>query len=310
MEILEIPGYSEFEKLEIALQFIIPKQMEENGLLGSSVKIKDDAILEIIRYYTMESGVRSLEREIAGTIRKLAESAVSKGFAEKDKKKISDYKCIVSAKSLNRIIGKRKYDNDLVFAETVSGIALGLAWTEMGGTVMPVEVSCFPGDGELILTGNLGDVMKESARAALTYLRAHSDLFNLSANVFKAKSFHIHVPEGAIPKDGPSAGITLASAIISALLKKPLNQLWAMTGEITLTGRILAIGGLKEKILAAHRNKIKKVLLPEANRKDIDEIPPEVMKNTEIVFVSTIEQAFKILLPGNRILKKKRNFKK
>jgi ATP-dependent Lon protease len=296
MELIEIPGYSEYEKLEIAKHFIIPKQIVENGLGGSAVRIRDDAVLEIVRHYTMESGVRSLEREIAHVVRKTAESAVSAGFAGGDKP-LADFKRAIGASSLQKLIGKRRHENDLVFSEPGPGLACGLAWTEMGGTVLPVEASGFEGEGELILTGNLGDVMKESARAALTYIRAHSAEYGLSSKNFAGRTLHIHVPEGAIPKDGPSAGITLAAAIASALTEKALAPGWAMTGEITLTGRILAIGGVKEKLLAAHRNKIYKVLLPEANRKDIDDIPSEVASMLELRFTSSIADAFATLLP-------------
>jgi len=299
MELIEIPGYSEYEKLEIAKNFIVPKQMTENGLGGSGLRIRDDAILEIIRHYTMESGVRSLERQIAHVIRKTAEQAVNAGFAT-GVKPIVDFKRSIGAASLQKLIGKRRHENDLVFSEPGPGLACGLAWTEMGGTVLPVEASGFEGEGELILTGNLGDVMKESARAALTYLRAHANDYGLSTKNFSGRTMHIHVPEGAIPKDGPSAGITLAAAIASALTERPLSPGWAMTGEITLTGRILAIGGVKEKILAAHRNKIYKVLLPEANRKDIEDIPAEVATAMEFRFTSTIADAFTILLPDAR----------
>jgi len=296
MEVIEIPGYSEYEKLEIAKHFIVPKQIRENGLGDSGLRIRDDAVLEIVRHYTMESGVRSLEREIARVVRKTAERAVADGYAGGEKR-ISDFKRIVGASSLRKLIGKRRHENDLVFTEPGPGLACGLAWTEMGGTVLPVEASGFEGEGELILTGNLGDVMKESARAALTYLRAHAAEYGLSAKSFSKRTLHIHVPEGAIPKDGQSAGITLAAAIASALTERPLSPGWAMTGEITLTGRILAIGGVKEKILAAHRNKIAKVLLPEANRKDIDDIPSEVAQGMELRFCSTIADAFSVLLP-------------
>jgi ATP-dependent Lon protease len=296
MEVIEIPGYSEYEKLEIAKHFILPKQIAENGLGGSGVRIRDDAVLEIVRHYTMESGVRSLEREIAKVVRKVAATAVSGGFAD-GTKDIADFKRVVGASTLPRLLGKRRHENDLVFLEPGLGLACGLAWTEMGGTVLPVEASGYEGEGELILTGNLGDVMKESARAAVTYLRAHASEYGLSSKNFVGRTLHIHVPEGAIPKDGPSAGITLAAAIASALTGRSLAPGWAMTGEITLTGRILAIGGVKEKILAAHRNKIYQVMLPEANRKDIDDIPPEVARSMQFRFTSTIADAFTVLLP-------------
>lgn len=296
MEVIEIPGYSEYEKLEIARHFIIPKQLEENGLADSRVSFRNDAVLEIIRHYTMESGVRSLEREIAHVIRKIAQKAVDKGFA-REPSRISEFSCTVSAKGIPGLLGKRVHDDDLVYRDPNPGVAYGLAWTEMGGTLLPVETSAFEGDGELILTGNLGDVMKESARAALSYIEARAPSFGLSPADFRRKTLHIHVPEGAIPKDGPSAGITLAASLLSALTGVPVLPGYAMTGEITLTGRVLPIGGVKEKLLAAHRNKFSKVLLPEGNRKDMDDVPKEVSSDTELVFVSTVEEALKALFP-------------
>lgn len=296
MEVIEIPGYSEYEKLEIARHFIIPKQLEENGLSDSRVSFRNDAVLEIIRHYTMESGVRSLEREIAHVIRKIAQKAVDKGFA-REPSRISEFSCTVSAKGIPGLLGKRVHDDDLVYRDPNPGVAYGLAWTEMGGTLLPVETSAFEGDGELILTGNLGDVMKESARAALSYIEARAPSFGLSPADFRRKTLHIHVPEGAIPKDGPSAGITLAASLLSALTGVPVLPGYAMTGEITLTGRVLPIGGVKEKLLAAHRNKFSKVLLPEGNRKDMDDVPKEVSSDTELVFVSTMEEALKALFP-------------
>jgi len=296
MEVIEVPGYSEYEKLEIAKHFIVPKQIAENGLGGSSLRLRDDALLEIIRHYTMESGVRALEREIARVVRKTAEIAVRGGYANGGKD-IASFKRVIGGPSLPRLLGKRRHENDLVFKEPAVGVACGLAWTELGGTVLPVEASSFKGEGELILTGNLGDVMKESARAALTYLRAHGESYGLSPDDFAGRTIHVHVPEGAIPKDGPSAGITLAAAIASALTGRSLCPGWAMTGEITLTGRILAIGGVKEKILAAHRNAITNVLLPEANRKHIDDIPKEVAQAMRFHFSSSIADAFTVLLP-------------
>jgi ATP-dependent Lon protease len=304
METIEIPGYSEFEKLEIAKHFIIPKQLAENGLAGSGVALRDEAVLELIRHYTMESGVRSLEREIARVIRKTAEAAVEDGCADLPEgategpvKGVSGFKRVLKADSIRKLLGKHRHELDLVFKEPGSGLACGLAWTELGGTVLPVEAALFEGEGELILTGNLGDVMKESARAALTYLRSQGAQFGLAAKDFSGKTLHVHVPEGAIPKDGPSAGITLTAAILSALRAQPLEPGWAMTGEITLTGRLLAIGGVKEKVLAAHRNKVYKILLPEANRKDLDDVPPELGKDTRFSFASTVAEALAILAP-------------
>lgn len=299
MEVIEIPGYSEYEKLEIAKHFIVPKQIEENGLAKTGFKIRDDAILEIIRHYTMESGVRSLEREIAKVVRKTAVKALEAGFGKigtEAQKEINTFKRIIGAATLPKLLGKRLHEKDLLFRDNAIGVACGLAWTELGGSVLPVEAACFKGTSELILTGNLGDVMKESARAALTFIRSNSEHYGLSSADFEDRTIHVHVPEGAIPKDGPSAGITLVAAISSAFSGKALVPGWAMTGEITLSGRILPIGGVKEKLLAAHRNAIKKILLPDANKKDLDDIPKEVKQDLSLYFVANINDALKLLL--------------
>jgi ATP-dependent Lon protease len=295
MEVIEIPGYSENEKLEIARHFIIPRQLAENGLAGSGLRIRDEAIREVIRHYTMESGVRNLEREIARMIRKSAEKAVEAGFAA-NPDGVAGFRRIVKASTVPSLLGKRKHEHDLIFADPGTGLACGLAWTEQGGTVLPVEVTVFEGEGELILTGNLGDVMKESARTALSFIRSNAGLYGLEAKDFSGRTVHVHVPEGAIPKDGPSAGITLVAAILSAFVGRPVAAGWAMTGEITLTGRILAIGGVKEKVLAAHRNKVLRVLLPEANRKDLEDVPAETARVMEFRFAGTISAALEILL--------------
>ncbi len=297
MELIEIPGYSEFEKLAIAKSYIVPRQLEENGLGGSKVRVRDDAILEIVRHYTMESGVRNLEREIARAIRKTAEDAVSKGYAAKPDG-VASFARTIGAKSVPALLGKRHREDDLVWKESRPGVAYGLAWTELGGTLLPVEASVFDGEGDLILTGNLGDVMKESARAAISWIESRAADFGLSYEDFKRKTLHVHVPEGAIPKDGPSAGITLVSCVLSALTGVALEPLWAMTGEITLTGRVLAIGGVKEKVLAAHRSHMRNILLPEANRKDMDDVPKEVRDAIEFHFVDSIGDALERLFAG------------
>ncbi|HUX36854.1 MAG TPA: endopeptidase La [Rectinemataceae bacterium] len=296
MEIIEIPGYSEFEKLAIAKRYIVPKALKAAGFGNANLSFRDEAILEIVRHYTMESGVRNLEREISRLARKLAREAVAKGLAG-DAERLAAWSTIVTAKRVAKLLGKRRRDEDLLVRESRPGVANGLAWTETGGTILPIEASVFSGGEGLILTGNLGDVMKESARAALTYIRAHAPDFGLGEKNFAKKAIHIHVPEGAIPKDGPSAGIALASALLSALSGKSLRAGIAMTGEITLTGRLLAIGGVKEKLLAGHRNGIGTILLPEGNRKDLDDIPREVRDNVELVFVSTIDEAIARLFP-------------
>jgi ATP-dependent Lon protease len=303
MEIIEIPGYSEYEKLEIAKKFIVPKQVAESGLGGASISIADGAILEIIRHYTMESGVRSLEREIARIVRKLAQEAVEQGLAT-DPEKLALWSAAVDEKKAAALLGKRRREDDVLFKERRPGVAYGLAWTEAGGTLLPVESLVFEGSDGLILTGNLGDVMKESARAALSFIRSKAADFGLAEEDFRKKTVHIHVPEGAIPKDGPSAGITLIASLLSAFRGVPLEPGRAMTGEITLTGRVLPIGGVKEKVLAAHRSAMRTIILPEENRKDLDDIPAEVQEVTSFVFVTEVEEALAALFADKALAPK------
>ena len=343
MEVIEIPGYTEYEKLKIAEGFIIPKQIEENGLSWADIRFRKDGILHIIQNYTMESGVRNLEREIAQIVRKLAREAVRKGYARqkppspqpKERDAASSlpppsavreatpiqspqgetpqthplpsesdsephkppFRVVLTAKNVSRYLGNPKHRRDILYKATRPGLAYGLAWTELGGTILPVEAVVFEGKGELLLTGSLGDVMKESALTAFSFLKSTASHFKLSSQFYKDKDVHIHIPEGAIPKDGPSAGITITSALLSAFSGQCVNPGIAMTGEITLTGKLLPIGGVKEKVLAAHRNRIPKVLLPEENRKDIDEIPKEVVSSLEFIFVDTILEALRALFP-------------
>ena len=306
MEIIPIPGYTDFEKLRIAQDFIIPKQLEENGLSWADVQFQKSAILKIIRSYTMESGVRNLEREIGNTIRKIARKAIKAGFSSQSKKhEDSVFKSIVTEKSIKKYLGNEKYQEDLIFTDSRPGLAYGLAWTEQGGTLLPIEVAVFEGREQLILTGNLGEVMKESAQTALSFLHSHYNRYNLPSDFYRVNNIHVHVPEGAIPKDGPSAGITITSAILSALTGISVRSGYAMTGEITLTGRILPIGGVKEKVLAAYRNKMMNVLLPQGNKKDIDELPKEVRNTISFVFPDSIEEAIEILFPGAFLTRKK-----
>ena len=309
MEIIEIPGYTEFEKVKIAERFIIPKQLEENGLAGASIQFRESALLKIIRNYTMESGVRNLEREIAGIIRKIAREAVKKGLAKPPGQEpgetekpaeggLGSFRKTVTDRSLARYLGKEHFLEDTVKKEPRIGLVYGLAWTELGGTMLPVEVAVLDGSGDLILTGSLGEVMKESARTALSFLRSQAEQYDIPDNLSKEKDIHIHVPEGAIPKDGPSAGITITAALLSSITGKLVRESFAMTGEITLSGRILAIGGLKEKVLAAHRNKMDHVLLPGMNRKDLDDLPKEVRNSMTFHFADTILDALNILFPS------------
>ena len=281
MEIIRIPGYTEDEKLNIARQFLVKKQIRFNGLTEEQVKFSDQSILQIIRRYTREAGVRNLEREIASICRKVAREVVK----EPERGEIK-----VTAKRVNSYLGVPKYRYGVAEEADEIGLATGLAWTEVGGEMLLTEVLILPGRGQLILTGKLGDVMQESAQAALSYVRSRAVRLGLSEKFYRKVDIHVHVPEGAIPKDGPSAGITLTTAIISALVKKPVRRDMAMTGEITLRGRVLPIGGLKEKIMAAHRGNIKTVIIPKDNEKDIKEIPPRILKALKIVSVDHMDE--------------------
>jgi ATP-dependent Lon protease len=302
MEIIEIPGYGENEKLAIAKRFLVPKELEENGLGGAKVSFTDESLREIIRRWTMESGVRGLEREIARALRRIAREAVKKYRDSGTEKNLEDFRRIIKPGDLEKLLGRRKFKKDLVFKEERIGVTYGLAWTETGGAMLPVETRGFEGNGELIITGNLGDVMKESARIALSWLRSAAENYRFRRDIAKT-DFHIHVPEGAIPKDGPSAGITLASSLLSTLCRTAPRPGTAMTGELTLTGRILPIGGLKEKVLAAIRNGMDKILLPEDNREDWEELDEDIREAVPAEFVETAEEAFTLLF-GTEILKK------
>jgi ATP-dependent Lon protease len=305
MEIIEIPGYGENEKLAIAKKFLVPKELNENGLAKAKITFKDEAILEIIRHWTMESGVRSLEREIARCVRRVAKAAVNREYGKSADKPIENFKKNIGREDLEKLLGRRKYKNDVVFKEARIGVSYGLAWTETGGTMLPVETIRFDGSGESIITGNLGDVMKESARIAISYLRSVQDRYSFLVKDMAKTDFHIHVPEGAIPKDGPSAGITLAASLLSTLCQIKPKPGIAMTGELTLTGRILPIGGLKEKLLAAIRNGMEEVLLPVDNREDWEELNEDIKKFLKVHFVDNAWDAFGILFPKG-ILRTKR----
>ncbi|MDR3147269.1 MAG: endopeptidase La [Treponema sp.] len=294
MEIIEIPGYGENEKLAIAKRFLVPKELEENGLKDAQLSLSDESLRDIIRYWTMESGVRALEREIARVFRRIAREAVKKNFGSSAEKPLSGFKRSVRPADLEKLLGRRKYKRDLVFKEARVGVSQGLAWTETGGAMLPVETRGFEGDGELIITGNLGDVMKESARIALSWLRGAKEQYRFRLNI-AATDFHIHVPEGAIPKDGPSAGITLAASLLSTLCHTAPRPGVAMTGELTLTGRILPIGGLKEKLLAAVRTGMERVILPEGNRDDWEELDQDIREAMPVEFVENAEDAFTLL---------------
>ncbi len=288
MEIINLPGYLEHDKLEIALRHLIPKQLKSHGLAPSRVVFKKEAILEIIRNYTSEAGVRNLEQQIASICRKLARGTVAR---KQDKKRPP--KATVNEKKVQELLGVEKYRDHTLDRRNKIGSVNGLAWTSTGGTILSIDVAMMLGKNNLQLTGQLGDVMKESAQAALTYVRANSKLFNISEDFFDKHELHIHIPEGAIPKDGPSAGLSMAVAIISLLTKKPVRHDLAMTGEITLRGEVYAIGGLNEKLLAAQRNRLSTVLIPEDNAPDLVEIPDKVKEGLRIKTVKTIDEALK-----------------
>ncbi|KAF0123908.1 MAG: ATP-dependent Lon protease [bacterium] len=300
MEIIRIAGYTELEKLNIAKKFLILKQIEAHGLADKNVVFSLHAILGVIRRYTREAGVRNLEREIASICRKVAKEVVKKG---------KNTKISIQSSSLQKYLGIPKYRYGKVEEDDTVGLATGLAWTELGGELLAIEVTVMPGKGKLTVTGKLGDVMQESAHAALSYVRSRAELLDLERNFYQNVDIHIHVPEGAIPKDGPSAGITIATSITSALIKKPVRKDIAMTGEITLRGRILPIGGFKEKVLAAHRGGIKTIIIPKENEKDIKEVPARILKTVDIVMVEHMDEVLKRALilddPDNFMKKKK-----
>jgi ATP-dependent Lon protease len=284
MEIIRIAGYTELEKLSIAKKYLMEKQKESNGLTTDNLVFTDNALLGVIRHYTKEAGVRNLEREIAAICRKVAVEVVRKD---------RNAHIQVGSKSLHKYLGPVKFRYGKAEAEVKIGVTTGLAWTELGGELLATEVTIMPGKGQLIITGKLGDVMQESAQAAMSYVRSRAMELGLERDFYQKLDVHIHVPEGAIPKDGPSAGITMATSLVSALMKMPVYNDLAMTGEITLRGNVLPIGGLKEKVLAAHRAGIKKVLIPAENEKDIEEIPSTVLKTVEIELVSHMDQVLR-----------------
>ncbi|MBC8420748.1 MAG: endopeptidase La [Proteobacteria bacterium] len=284
MEVIRLPGYTEIEKLNIAKQFLVKKQIDQNGLEHQNISFTDKAILAIIRTYTSEAGVRNLEREISSICRKVAKEVVKNG-----KSTIIS----VKARSIQKYLGVPKYRYGRTEEKNTIGVTTGLAWTDVGGEILQTETTIMPGKGNLVLTGKLGEVMRESAQAALSYVRSRARNFKLPDNFYEKIDIHVHVPEGAIPKDGPSAGITIATSIVSALTRNPVNRNIAMTGEITLRGRILPIGGLKEKILAAHRAGVTKVLIPIENKKDIAEIPAKILKKVEIGLVEHMDDVLR-----------------
>ncbi|MCH7828157.1 MAG: endopeptidase La, partial [Bacteroidetes bacterium] len=298
MEIIELPGYLSYDKIEIAKRHILPKQLKLHGLDKKNIKITDDAIKIIISEYTREAGVRNLERELAAICRKLARDIVVNESTNGKKKKKQKY--LVDDKKVVEYLKIPRFRKSLHNKEAKVGSVTGLAWTSVGGELLTVDVTIMAGSGKLTLTGQLGDVMKESAQAALSYIRSNARKFKLKPNFLKGKEIHIHLPEGAIPKDGPSAGITLSMALLSALSGKPASNNIAMTGEITLRGNVLPIGGLTEKLLAAKRNKIKTVLIPFQNKIDLKEMQPEVKEGLRIIPIKYIEDAIPYIFPPKR----------
>ena len=284
MELIEVTSYTENEKLHIAREHLVPKQMKKNGLKKDQLSISDEALSMVIRSYTREAGVRNLERKIGEICRKAA-----RAIYEKEKKKVS-----VTKKNLEQYLGTEKYSFEHANETDEVGIVRGLAWTSVGGDTLEIEVNVMPGKGEFRLTGQLGDVMKESAQAGISYIRSVSEDYQIPEDFFQKHDIHIHIPEGAVPKDGPSAGITMATAMLSAITGKRVRADVAMTGEITLRGRVLPIGGLKEKLLAAKNAGIREVCVPEKNRKDVEEISGEIRKGLKIVYVEKMDEVLRV----------------
>jgi ATP-dependent Lon protease len=289
MEVLRLHGYTEPEKVEIAKQFLVVKQMAQAGLTDKNIKFTDDAITAIIRSYTREAGVRNLEREIGNVCRKVARKVVKEG---------PNYNITITGENVADFLGVLKFRDTLANEKSEVGLVTGLAWTEVGGSILSTEVTVVDGKGKLTLTGKLGDVMQESAQAAMSYVRSRAARLGLPRDFYRNLDIHVHVPEGAIPKDGPSAGITIATAIASALSKIPVRRDIAMTGEITLRGKVLPIGGLKEKLLAAHRAGVFEAVLPKDNEKDIAEVPENLRNQMKLHFVETMDQVLQLALEG------------
>jgi len=286
MEIINIPGYTEYEKLQIAQLFLLPKQLDNHGFKKDDIEISEKAMKKIIKEYTHEAGVRSLEKEVSSICRKVALNVV---YFKKNKNK----KVKITLKNLEKYLGIPKYKIDKIEKEDTVGLATGLAWTEIGGEVLSVETIVMPGKGKLTLTGQLGDVMQESGKAALTYARSRAAKFKINNKFYENCDIHVHIPEGAIPKDGPSAGITMATSLISSLTDIPIRKDVAMTGEITLRGRVLPVGGLKEKILAAYQFGIKTIIIPQDNIKNLEDLPNDIKKRLKFVMVKNVDEVLK-----------------
>jgi ATP-dependent Lon protease len=290
MEVIRLSGYTEEEKLVIARRHLVPRQLEANGLKHGQIDFSENALRTIISRYTREAGLRGLERSIARVCRKIARQ-----FAQGRRRRVR-----VIASSLESYLGPAPITREGAMEADQVGAATGLAWTEAGGDVLFIEATTMSGHGKLILTGQLGEVMKESAQAALSYARAKADELGIAGDYFETRDVHVHVPEGSIPKDGPSAGITMAAAMLSAFTNRPIRSNVAMTGEITLRGNVLPVGGVKEKVLAARRSGIRTVVLPAANRKNLDEIPRGLLRDVDLVFVKHILEVFEVALADSR----------
>jgi len=286
MEVIRIPGYTEDEKINIADKFLLPKQIKENGIKQGELDITDGTIKQIIRSYTREAGVRNLEREISKISRKVVKQVVN---GEKQKVTVND-------KNISDFLGIKKFKYGEVETEDKVGVVTGLAWTEFGGEILKIETVHMPGKGRMQITGKLGDVMQESVKAAKSFVRSKSLEYGIIPPLFEKNDFHIHVPEGATPKDGPSAGIGMVTSIVSSITNNPVDREIAMTGEVTITGQVLAIGGLKEKLLAAHRAGIKKLIIPNDNKKDLADIPQKIKDDIKIITVETVDEVLKIAL--------------
>jgi ATP-dependent Lon protease len=299
MEVIRLSGYTEDEKIHIALDHLVPKVMKNNGVKSEELIVEESAIRDIVRYYTREAGVRALERDVGKICRKVVKKLLAESEAKKASKSTEPLaKVVVTSDNLSDYLGVRRYNFGMAEKENQIGQVTGLAWTEVGGDLLTIEVADMPGKGVIQRTGSIGDVMKESVEAARSVVRARAARLGIADTVFEKRDIHVHFPEGATPKDGPSAGIAITTAIVSALTHIPVRADVAMTGEITLRGEVLAIGGLKEKLLAAHRGGIKTVLIPEENVKDLAEIPDNVKNHLEIVPVRWIDKVLEVALSG------------